>query len=117
MVGQEGEEVNRNSPQAGARGRDRISLYSPPVATRRVRRCLPQLLNVNSYFVIAKYWRSDRSTAARCASHGAGCKRRKRELGDEWTGAERGEGGLRRGGGKGVGERGTVARTVSSLLE
>lgn len=98
-------------PNAGARGRDRISSDSPPVATRRVRRCLPQLLNVNSYFVIAKYWRSDRSAAARCASCGAGCKRRRRGGGKRRGGARGGNQCQERGGGS------TVARIVSSLLE
>lgn len=49
-------------PSGRARPRPYL-VDSPPVATRRVRRCLPQLLNVNSYFVIAKYWQSDRLAA------------------------------------------------------
>lgn len=104
--------VNRNLSQAGARGRDRISSDSPPVATRRVRRCLPQLLNVNSYFVIAKYWRSDRSAARLDALRArlVATRERERERGREWGEGEEDTGTTRR-------EGLLVARTVSSLLE
>lgn len=41
--------TNRETATAFTTRHDRVSAQ-----------CLPQLLNVNSYFVIAKYWRSDR---------------------------------------------------------